>query len=102
VAIPSGRAEPFVQPPPWRNAPDPKTSGTGIKRAKNASAALIEHMGVNHRRLNVFMPQQFLDSPNIIMILQEMGSKAVTEGMATDPFINSRRVKKSGGKPVIY
>ncbi len=37
------------------------------------------HMSINHRGLQADMPQQFLDSANIISIFQHMRSKTVAE-----------------------
>src|SRR5512146_1516042 len=49
-------------------------------------------MGVDHGRTNILMPQQFLNGTNVISVLQEMGGKAMPEGMA-------RNVLADGGIP---
>lgn len=51
-------------------------------------------MGVDHRRFYVFMPQQFLDSANIVMVLQKMSGKTMAERVATDPLINPCQVRR--------
>ena len=38
-------------------------------------------MGINHRRLDIFMPEQFLYRANIIPGLKQMGGKAMTKGV---------------------
>ena len=36
------------------------------------------------------MAKQFLDSPDIVASLQELGGKGVTQGVAADPLGNAR------------
>ncbi len=38
-------------------------------------------MRVNHRRAHVLMAEQFLDGPDVVALLQEMGREGVPEGM---------------------
>jgi len=40
-------------------------------------------MGVDHRRADIGMAQQFLNSADIVPLLQEMGGKGVAECVAT-------------------
>ena len=39
-------------------------------------------MRVDHRRAHISVPQQFLDRPNIIPVLQQVGRKGVAQRMA--------------------
>ena len=49
-------------------------------------SASIEDMRVDHGRADVLMAQQFLDRPNIIAVLKQMGGKRMPEGVATGRF----------------
>jgi hypothetical protein len=39
-------------------------------------------MRVNHRRPDILVPQEFLDGPNVIPVLEEMRGKGVAERVA--------------------
>ena len=43
-------------------------------------------MGVNHRRLDIGMAQQFLHGPDILAILQKMGRERMPKGMGGRAF----------------
>jgi hypothetical protein len=43
-------------------------------------------MRVNHRRLHIFVTQQFLHSPDIVALLEQMRRKTVAKGMTTAAF----------------
>jgi len=43
-------------------------------------------MGVNHRRPDVAMPQQFLNPPDVIVALQQVAGKTVPKSMGHCPF----------------
>ena len=45
--------------------------------------ATVEHMGVDHGGFHRSVPQELLDRTNIVALGQQMGGKAVTQGMAT-------------------
>ena len=47
-------------------------------------------MGVDHGRFDIFVSEQFLNSTNVVAILEQMGGKAMAKGMATDAFIDVR------------
>ena len=53
--------------------------------------AAIENMSVNHGRLHIFVPEEFLDGPDVIALLQQMRGKTVSEGMTTDAFVEPHR-----------
>ena len=38
-------------------------------------------MGINHRSLQVFVAEEFLDCPDVVSLLDEVGGKAVPEGV---------------------
>jgi hypothetical protein len=56
-----------------------------ICRTAHTGRPAVEGMGVNHRRLHVFMPEEFLDRANVISILQKMRGKGMAQGMACRP-----------------
>lgn len=48
-------------------------------------AALVQNMGVNHRRFQIPVTQQSLDGPNIRSTLQKMRRKTVSESVCGNP-----------------
>lgn len=50
-----------------------------IQWAAYALAAAVEDVGVDHRRLHVAVAEQFLDSTDIVTILQEVSGEGVAE-----------------------
>jgi hypothetical protein len=44
-------------------------------------------MGVNHGGLHIFVPEEFLDGPDIIALLEELSRETVPKGMAADVFV---------------
>ncbi len=53
----------------------------GVYGAADPLAPAIQHMGIDHRRLHVFMPKQLLNGSDVIAVFQKMCG----EGMATMP-----------------
>ena len=51
-------------------------------------------MGIDHGGFDVFVAKQFLNSTNVVAILQEMGGKGVAEGVGGNRFGYFR---KAGG-----
>jgi hypothetical protein len=53
-------------------------------------------MGVDHGRLDVFVPEQFLNGPDVVPLLQEVGGEGVAEGVARrmlgDPRLTGREL----------
>jgi hypothetical protein len=48
-----------------------------INRAVNSSLAPVQHMGVEHRRAHITMPEQLLNGPNVITVFEQMGGERV-------------------------
>ena len=69
-----------------RDKPEPKVSL--IQRAAHRLRSAVEHVGVNHRGFNVFMPKQFLYGTDVVPGLQQMCGKAMAEGVRADGLIN--------------
>ena len=55
-----------------------------IGRATDTSPSPVEDVGVDHRRADVLVSEQFLNRPDIIPVFQEMGSERMPEGVAGD------------------
>ena len=45
--------------------------------APEPQTAPVEHVGVDHGRLDVFLTEQLLNRPDIISVLQEVGGEGV-------------------------
>jgi hypothetical protein len=46
-------------------------------------------MGINHRGFDILVPKQLWHDAAIVAIFEQVGGKAVTESMATNPFLNT-------------
>ena len=57
-----------------------------IEWAPNAETGAVTDVGINHRGGNIFVPEEFLNGPDIITILQQMRSKTVPESMTACRF----------------
>ena len=51
-------------------------------------------MGIDHGRTDVLMPKEFLDRPDIVAVLKQMGGKGMPEGVTTGR-LNNRREEGS-------
>jgi hypothetical protein len=49
-----------------------------IERAAHPSPTALQHVRIDHRRTDVLMLQEFLHGPNIVIVLQQVCSKAVS------------------------
>ena len=61
-----------------------------IERAAHPFSSSVQHMGIDHGRADVLMAQEFLHGANIITAFQEVGRKAMTQGMATPWLVDTR------------
>jgi len=52
-----------------------------IQRAAHRQTAALENVGVDHRRPHVLVPQQFLDGPDVVPGLEQVGGKGVPQGV---------------------
>jgi hypothetical protein len=43
-------------------------------------------MRIHHRRLHIFVAQEFLHRPDVVALLEQMRRKAVPQGVTTDAF----------------
>jgi hypothetical protein len=52
--------------------------------AANASRSTVEDMGVNHRRFDVVMAQEFLDRSDIVTAFQQVSCEGMPKRVAAD------------------
>jgi hypothetical protein len=57
-----------------------------VNRAANVEPGAVADVSVNHRGGDIFVPEELLDGPDIIAILQKMGSETVPKGVAARRF----------------
>lgn len=64
------------------NTPDSPAASQSVHRAFHPLSPSIQHMGVDHRCLDVLVSKQLLDGTNIVTVLQEVSGKRMAEGVA--------------------
>jgi hypothetical protein len=73
-------------------------TSTICRRAHN-EAGTVQDVRVNHRRLDIAVPEKFLDRPYVRSRFEQMSGEAVTQGMAAHRFRDadpqSRRFHRS-------
>jgi len=57
-----------------------------IQRAADGETALIKNMRIDHGRLDIGVPQKLLHGTNVVTGLEQMGGKAVAEGVWANAF----------------
>ena len=60
----------------------------GVRRTAYAASPPVEDVGVDHCRADVLVPEEFLDRPDIIPILQQMGRERMPERMTRDGLLD--------------
>ncbi len=75
-------------------------SSQEVRRTAYASSSPVEDMRVDHRGADVLVPEEFLDRPVIIPILQEMGSERMPEGVAGDGFLDTGPLARALHRPL--
>jgi hypothetical protein len=50
--------------------------------AANTCRDPVKNMGMDHRRSDIFVVQEFLDSPDIVTVFRQMRSEGMAECMA--------------------
>ena len=75
----------------WCAVPSPATSRglSLVQRAAHAQRSFLQHVRINHRRFYVLVPQQFLDSANIVARFQQVRGEGVAESMGRNRFDNA-------------
>jgi len=62
-----------------------------VQRTEHPMAAAIQHMGINHGGGDIGVTQELLDGADVVAAFQQMGGKAVTQGMTVDPLTDRGR-----------
>ena len=52
-------------------------------------------MCIHHGGFHIFVPEELLDHPDVVALLQQVRGKTVTEGMAADAFVETYRTRCS-------
>ena len=60
-----------------------------VHRTSYATPAAVEDVGVNHCGTDVPMTQQFLDRPDVVSVLEQVGGERVAECVACDMFLDA-------------
>ena len=58
-----------------------------VHRAPNASWLAVEHMGVNHGRAYVFVPEKLLNGSDVVACFKQVGGKRTSECVAGRPLV---------------
>jgi hypothetical protein len=61
---------------------------SSVEWTAHGAAAALKYVGVNHRRLDIFVAQQFLYRSDVVTGLEQVSGERVTKGMWTDRFAN--------------
>ena len=61
-----------------------------VGRAPYAQRASIQDVRVDHRGVDVGMAEQFLNRPDVVPALEQVGRERMAERMATDAFATGR------------
>ena len=57
-----------------------------IQRASHSASAAIEDVGIDHCGIEIFVPEQFLNCPDVVTRFQQVSSEAMTKRVATGVF----------------
>ena len=66
-------------------------SSLAIQRTLHPDTRLVQHVGINHRRAHILVPQEFLHGPNVIPGLQQVRRKRVTQRVTTHSLVHERQ-----------
>jgi len=53
-----------------------------VEGTANSAPATVQNLSVDHRRSNIFVAEQFLNSSYIVTVFEQMRSEAMAKGMA--------------------
>ena len=80
---------------PAVGSPDYPSSGRlHVKRATDRQAAAVEDVGIDHRRFDIFVAEQFLHCSDVVAGFKQVGRKGMPERVRPDRFGKTRT---SGG-----
>ena len=60
-----------------------------VQRTFHRKGSFIHHVGVDHGRTDVLMPEQLLHGADIVSVFEQTGGKAVPEGVAADMLVDA-------------
>jgi hypothetical protein len=63
----------------------------GVKRAADALAAAVEHVGVDRGGTHILVTEELLDGPDVVARLQQMSGEGMPEGVAPHMLDDARR-----------
>ena len=63
-----------------------------VQRTAHGQSASIQHMRLHHGGLHIFVPEEFLDGPDVVALLEELRRETVPKGMTTDAFVEPHRM----------
>lgn len=63
------------------------------------STGAVQDMSIDHGRLDIAMPEQFLNGPDVVPGHQKMGREAVPKGMATDSLRDPEILRRFPDRP---
>jgi len=63
----------------WKSASRSESTVSNVQWASHSSTAPIEDVSVDHCRIEIFVPEQFLNCPDVVSGFQQMGGEAMTE-----------------------
>ena len=72
----------------------------GLDRTDHLPQNIGGHLGIQRRGLQLLVPEQHLDNPNILLLLLQMGGKAVPQRMHRHPLVYPRRLCSGMNSPV--
>src|SRR5207253_8795518 len=65
-----------------------------VGRAPDTGRTPVEDVGVDHRGRRITKKKKFLDGPDVMALLQQVGGEGMTEGMADDRLGNAGCVNR--------
>ena len=72
----------------------------GIKRAANGKAAPFQDVGVDHRGPEVTVTKEVLHGADVVAVFEEVGSEAVSQGVAGNPLGNPGELAGLADRPL--
>src|SRR6266496_6567860 len=81
----------------WGRDPQPNSpagsNGAVLKcadgTADTPASGPVQNVGIDHRRFQILVPEQLLDRPDIISLVQQVGGKAVPKCVTAHRFLDS-------------
>jgi len=63
--------------------------GAIIQWAVHGQWPSIQHVRIDHRRSHILVPEQLLEGTDVVASFEEVGGKAMAEGMAGSAFLDA-------------